>query len=139
MSVLDKDLLLANPNLKSRCAVLYFSGVDRDSGPVFLNDVVEAIKKYRVGVYGGPGFLIRQATFFWEGPDIRLVFVSYCTLSMHKWHKIYSGLKAEQIRVLQIRRTHGSNTASLLNVETVYRESTTMDELLDNQIFFDQV
>jgi len=137
MSVFDKDLLLDHPNLKSRCAVLYFSGVDRESGSLFLNDVVETIKKIRTGVYGGAGFIVRQATFFWEGSDIRLVFVSRSTLPMQKWHKVYTGLKAEQIQVLQIRRAPGSNTASFINVAAVFNEATTVDELVDNGICFD--
>lgn len=139
-SVFTSESMQSSPNAKSRIGALFFRAecqrlCCRDLAG-FAQQIVEQIKVNQKAVKYGFGFHVRYYTFFSvPGGDAWVVLASMNSQAMKKWHKVFVGLKAAEIRVPHAaRQARTPFCESLLNVVEIFKGATTVEELARNRV-----
>jgi hypothetical protein len=121
--------------LKSRLACVAFAPdkhaiTDQESKVVVLKNLMALLDKMHRRCRGSFGLVLRYGSFFTLGEQTWFVFVSKGAQYFHKWHQVFLGLEAANIKVYYHR---GETFKNSMNSVTEMFPSVSIEELLTNQ------
>lgn len=127
----------AQSQLKSRMACVSFPPArfdvsTQESRSALLNDILSTLVRAHQSVYGGFGMSIRYGTFFTVQDATWFVLVNNCAQPFSKWHKVFRGLDAAEIKVFYSKTDRHRTQNSISSVMEMF-PSATMQELVNNQ------
>lgn len=121
--------------LKSRLACVAFAPdkhaiIDHESKVVVLKKLMALLDKMHRRCRGSFGLALRYGSFFTLGEQTWFVFVSKGAQYFHKWHQVFLGLEAANIKVYYQR---GETFKNSMNSVAEMFPCVSIEELLTNQ------
>ena len=137
-TVFRPDDLIETPGLKSRTACLKFPWVHPDMQAAVMNDITSRMHKAHKLHKGGIGMLVRESSYFTAEDGLWIVLIGYWAPFFSKWHAVYRGLGALDIRVSHVSlHFPGRMRGCLQGAADAFPDDTTVEELSGRLVVYE--